>query len=439
MQLAVVQEAAQGGEVVLLSVGQFGHVDGLDAVGQGKVAHGLFLITDGQDGILAAEGSQIAGGAAAVAVGDDGTDAQLDGGLDGLLGQEGGDVVAVLVQGDADVVVGQFVLLGLGGNLGHGPDGFHGIFAVGGLAAQHEGVRTVVDGIGDVGHLGAGGARVVDHRVEHLGGHDDGFLGQDTLADEDTLNAGDALLRHLDAQVATGYHHAVGHFEDFVDIVHALLVLYLGDDADVAALRVENLADVQDVLAVAHEGVGDEVDVAVDGIVDVAAVALGQRRQVDAHAGHVDTLPAAQGGLVLHLAEQGAGGLAHYGQLQVAVVDEDVDASIDVAHKVGIADGDALAGGLTRGVADNLHTVARMEVDGLRRHGGTHLGALGVHQDGDAVGDGARVVDELVQPLEVQMRGIEADDVHPGLKELAYKIHLATLVGDGGYNLGLFQ
>ena len=111
----------------------------------------------------------------------------------------------------------------------------------------------------------------------------------------------------------------------------------------------------------------------------------------------------------------------------------------NIAHKVGIADSDALAGSLAGRVTDYLHTVARMKLDGSGRNGSAHLRSFSIHQDGNTVGDGTRVIDELVQPLKIQVRSVETDDVHPRLEELAYEIHLATLVGDGGYNLSLFQ
>ena len=114
-------------------------------------------------------------------------------------------------------------------------------------------------------------------------------------------------------------------------------------------------------------------------------------------------------------------------------------AHIDIAHKIGIADRDALAGSLTFRITDNLHPIAHVEINRNLEGCGTHLGSFGVHQNGNAIGDGTRIIDKLVQPLKVQMRGIEADDVHPGFKELTYEIHLATLVGDGSYNLGLLQ
>lgn len=73
-------------------------------------------------------------------------------------------------------------------------------------------------------------------------------------------------------RVAAGYHNAVGHFENLVDIVYAFLVLNLGDDSDVAVVSVEDGFYIKNILSVAYERVGNEVDVFLDGVEDIVAV-----------------------------------------------------------------------------------------------------------------------------------------------------------------------
>ena len=97
--------------------------------------------------------------------------------------------------------------------------------------------------------------------MKHLCGNNHRLLGKNTLADEHTLDARNTFLRNFDTQVATGYHNAVGHFENLVDIVHTFLVLNLGNDSDVAVVGIENSLYIQNILSVAHERVSDEVDV----------------------------------------------------------------------------------------------------------------------------------------------------------------------------------
>ena len=49
----------------------------------------------------------------------------------------------------------------------------HRIFPHAGLAAQHNRVRLFVNGVGHVGDFRAGRQRIGDHRLEHVGRHDD--------------------------------------------------------------------------------------------------------------------------------------------------------------------------------------------------------------------------------------------------------------------------
>ena len=65
------------------------------------------------------------------------------------------------------------VQLGLGDDARHHGDGLNRILAHGRLAGEHDGVGAVVDGVGHVGDFGARGARVFDHRLQHLRRRDD--------------------------------------------------------------------------------------------------------------------------------------------------------------------------------------------------------------------------------------------------------------------------
>ena len=106
-------------------------------------------------------------------------------------------------------------------------------------------------------------------------GYDDRLFGFHALADQHTLDAGDLLRRDLDTEVATGHHHAIGGFENLVDVVHALLVLDLSDDLDGTLVRVEDLLDIQHVLLATDEGMSNEVQPIGDGPLDVAPVLFG--------------------------------------------------------------------------------------------------------------------------------------------------------------------
>ena len=54
-------------------------------------------------------------------------------------------------------------------------DALHRILPNGGFAGQHDGIGFFVDGVGDVGDLGPGRMRVVDHGFEEMRRHDHAF------------------------------------------------------------------------------------------------------------------------------------------------------------------------------------------------------------------------------------------------------------------------
>lgn len=82
-------------------------VEGDDTVGKGQLTHRALAVTDGQDGVLSAIGSQVAGRAAGIAVGNDGFYAEYLGRLYGVLGQERGGIDDFAFDIDLYVVVGQ--------------------------------------------------------------------------------------------------------------------------------------------------------------------------------------------------------------------------------------------------------------------------------------------------------------------------------------------
>ena len=144
---------------------------------------------------------------------------------DGVVDVGGGDDALLLEL--APVVDG---LLGLGDDGHHGSEGLHGVLAAGGLAGQHDAAGAVKDGVGHVGHLRPGGPGVAHHGVQHLGGGDDGLARLEALSDHLLLQDGHLGGGDLHPQVAPGHHDAVGGGQDLVHVVHALLVLDLGDN-----------------------------------------------------------------------------------------------------------------------------------------------------------------------------------------------------------------
>ena len=107
----------------------------------------------------------------------------------------------------------------------HGADGVLRVAADGGLAGEHDGVRAVEDGVCDVGGFRAGRAGVLDHGVEHLGGHDDGLGVLAGDLDGALLHERHLLQRHLDAEVTAGDHDGVEGEDDRFEGVDGLRLL----------------------------------------------------------------------------------------------------------------------------------------------------------------------------------------------------------------------
>lgn len=238
--------------------------------------------------------------------------------------------------GEGWEALGEDVFFGGFDDAGHGFDGFDGVFADAGFAGEHDGVGAVDDGVGDVGCFGSGGAGVVDHRVEHLGGDDDGFgvaLGE---FDGSLLDDGDLFEGHFDAEVAAGDHDAVEGGDDFVDVLDGLRFFDLGDDGEASAFFVHDAVDVFDVAAAADEGEGDDVGAGAQGPAEVFDVLVGEGGDGDGDSGEVESLVVGD-----HAAFDDGGvdvGAFDGGDLEgdAAVVDEDAFAGGDVGGEAGV-------------------------------------------------------------------------------------------------------
>ena len=129
----------------------------------------------------------------------------------------------------------------------HLPDSQFGIVARGRLAAEHDTVSTVRDGVSDITDLSTGGARILDHALEHLGCADNRLAGNVAESNEFLLSSKDLRRRNLNAQIATGHHYAVGGRKNLLEVVQTLAVLNLGDNLDMLAILPENITDVMDI------------------------------------------------------------------------------------------------------------------------------------------------------------------------------------------------
>ena len=189
--------------------------------------------------------------------------------------------------------------------LAHHTDSLARVGTLGGFTRQHDTVRTIEHGVGNIRHLSTGGTRVVCHGLQHLSGANDGLaldvtLGDHHLLSDEHLGSGD-----LDTQVTTGDHDTVGLVKDLVKVVDTLLVLNLSNDLDLPTLLAKDIADVTNVATTTDERSKDHVDLVLNTELQVVDVLLGQSRKVDIGARQVDTLAGRNVTVVQTLATQG--------------------------------------------------------------------------------------------------------------------------------------
>ena len=189
--------------------------------------------------------------------------------------------------------------------LAHHTNSLARVGTLGGFTRQHDTVRTIEHGVGNIRHLSTGGTRVVCHGLQHLSGANDGLALDVTLGDHHLLSDEDLGGGDLDTQVTTGDHNTVGLVQDLVKVVDTLLVLNLGNDLDLLTLLAKDIADVTDVTTTTDERSKDHVDLVLNTKLQVADVLLGQSRKVDIGARQVDTLAGRDSTVVQTLATQG--------------------------------------------------------------------------------------------------------------------------------------
>ena len=434
----LLEEVLQGGLEKLVARTFVGHIYGAHAVTEGEVARGFLFVADGQDGVLPAIGRNDAGGATGEAVHDDGAQVHHLGGLHSLFGKKFGDG-GVFGQGNVDFTpISMDVLLSLESNVGHHLHRLNGIVAIGRFAREHEGIGVGIDSVGDVGHFGARGTRVLDHALEHLCGHDDRLMGADALLNDVALNTGNELIIHLDAQITTGHHNAIGGLDDFINVVHTLLVLNLGDDADSAVAGVEDGTDVIDIFFGTHETMGYEVNAVVDGKAQIGAVFLGERREIDAHSRHVHALARTQCTVIFNGADEFVFLFSVNDETQFAIVDEHMSAHLEVFHEVHVVHRDTFGRGELLRITHDAHGLSLLELDGCFAGRGAHFGTFGVDEDTDVGADGAHVFNDTTHTFGGLVGGVETHHVHTGIIEFLEQFDVATHIRNGGDNFGLF-
>ncbi len=155
--------------------------------------------------------------------------------------------------------------LRLTGDARHCRDCLNGVRARRRLAGEHDRARTVVNGVGNVGNFRSRGAGIFDHGFEHLGRRDTALACDTAGVDDRLLNVGQFLVGDLHAHVSAPDHNAVGHVEDFLQIIHARAVFNFGDEVDVRrAVLAQKVPHVENVLRFGNERTSHEIDLLFD-------------------------------------------------------------------------------------------------------------------------------------------------------------------------------
>ena len=182
-----------------------------------------------------------------------------------------------------------------GGNADQRIDAALGIAADGGFTGKHEGIRLLVGGVHDIGHLRAGGRGVGDHGFEELGGDDDAGAELVAALDDAALEQREFLELDLGAEVAAGDHDDVRLADDGIDVADRLLVLDFGDDLGVSFEGLHRIAQFADMGGVSNERSGDVVRLALDGEGQILVVLFREGGEIQADAGQVDVAAGAHG------------------------------------------------------------------------------------------------------------------------------------------------
>ena len=171
-QHAFSQKDVEGrADVFIEVVGIEGHDEGSDAPVESEFLSDGLALAEGVDGrVTGAQPGKVTGHAAAANEDDEGVGAEFVGHDDGALG----DFFARVGQLGVFPIIRAAAAFDAGGDAVKHLDALERVFADGGFAAEHDGVRLLENGVGDVSDFGAGGHGRLNHAFEHVGGDDDG-------------------------------------------------------------------------------------------------------------------------------------------------------------------------------------------------------------------------------------------------------------------------
>ena len=304
-----------------------------------------------------------------------------------------------------------------------------------GFRGQHDGVRAIKDGVRDVTGLGTCRSRMLNHRLEHLGGRND--RSTHAIGERDNVLLRDRYLfeGQLDAKITARHHHRIGGTKNFFDVVQGDILFDLGDDQH----RFRNQrAQLVDVLGPTDETEGQCIEVVFHREREISAILLRQRRRRHGDAGQVHALVAAQQSAVHH--NRGHAQATHGGhqEFDQTVVDENAIARPDVVREVVIGDRDLVGFRDVFGCKNDRAAVLKLTRRVQRPDANTR--ALQVAENGHGPtefgGDRTHDVDRSGVLFVRTVRKIDARDVQPRLDQIAYALGRIARWAECADNLG---
>ena len=133
---------------------------------------------------------------------------------------------------------------------------FHDFYRIApdcGFFREHYRIRAVQDGVGNVRRFGPGGADVIGHGYQHLGGRDHRDPEEFGFVNEFFLNCRHLLDRDFHPEVSPGNHQGIGFFQDPVYVLDRLPAFDLGNDVDGFSPVCRKVPDLPYVLGFFHE------------------------------------------------------------------------------------------------------------------------------------------------------------------------------------------
>ena len=158
------------------------------------------------------------------------------------------------------------------------------------------------------------------------------------LGDHLLLQDGDLREVDLHTHIAPGHHNAVGHGENLGEIVDAVLVFNLGNDADLGVHTIQQAANLPHVGGGADKTGGHKIEALLRPEEDVLPVPLAHVGQGEADPGNVDALAVFHDTVVFHPAADGGGGGFQHGQPHQTVVQQNGVPNFHVPGQLGISD-----------------------------------------------------------------------------------------------------